>query len=87
MKKSGVTGALFASILLIIALSANAREEVTDNPDQYVLQNSNHHHLTTPAQPTDRNSHRVTAPGILDIVFVLSNALLGFLLLRKANRR
>ena len=86
MKKSGVAGALFAYILLIIALSANARDGVTDNPDQYEVQNSTHHPVTTRAQRTDRNSQRITAPGTLDIVFVVSNALLGFLLLSKANK-
>ncbi|MGB7933289.1 MAG: hypothetical protein WCH04_13875 [Gammaproteobacteria bacterium] len=85
MKKSGIVGALFASILVIIALSANALEGITDNSDQYVLQNSKHYPITTQAQRTDGNSRRVTAPGILDIVFVVSNALLGFLLLRKVN--
>jgi hypothetical protein len=85
MKKSSVVGALFASIIVIIALSANARGGVTDNPDHYRPQNSTHHPVMTQAQRTDRNSQRVTAPGTLDIVFVVSNALLGFLLLRKVN--
>jgi len=85
MKKSGVTGVLLASILVIIALSANAREGITDNPDQYMLQSSTHHPVTTREQRTDRNSPGVTAPGTLDLVFVVSNALLGFLLLRKVH--
>jgi hypothetical protein len=85
MKKSGIVGALFASILVIIALSANALEGLTDHSDQYALQDSKHYPITTQVQRTDGNSQRVTAPGILDIVFVVSNALLGFLLLRKVN--
>ena len=85
MKKSGVAGVLLIYILLIIALSANAREVITGNPDQHVLQNSKHHPVTTRSQHTDRNGQRVTVPGALDIVFVVSNALLGFLLLRKVN--
>jgi len=56
-----------------------------DNPDQYMLQNSKHHPAITRAQRTDRNSKRVTAPGTLDIVFVVTNGLLGFLLLRKVH--
>ena len=85
MKKSGIAGTLLAAILLIIALSANARDGVTENTDQYVLRNSTHHPVATRAQRTERNSQRLTAPGTLDIVFVISNALIGFLLLRKAN--
>ena len=85
MKRSSVTGALLASFLMVISLSANAREGITDNPDQYVLQNSKQHPLTVQAQGIDRNSRRVNAPGALDIVLVLSSALLGFLLLRKVN--
>ena len=85
MKRSSVTGALVASILVVISLSANAREGITDNPDQYVRQNSKHHPLTIQAQGIDRNSQRVNAPGTLDTILVISNALLGFLLLRKVN--
>lgn len=85
MKKSGITGTLLASILVIIALSANAREGITDNPDQYMLQSSTHHSVTTRMQRTDHDSQGVSAPGTLDLVFVVSNALLGFLLLRKVN--
>ena len=70
---------------MIIALSANAREGVTDNPEQYMLQSSAHHSVTTRVQRTDHNSPEVTAPGTLDLVFVASNALPGFLLLRKVN--
>jgi hypothetical protein len=85
MKKPGITGALLASILVIIALSANAREGITDNPDQYMLQGSTHHSVTTGVQRTDHDSPGVSAPGTLDLVFLVSNALLGFLLLRKVN--
>jgi len=85
MKKLKLMRALFASVFMIIGLSANALEGITDNSDQYVLQNSKHHPVTTQAQRTDSNSQRVTAPATLDIVFVVSNALLGFLLLRKVN--
>jgi hypothetical protein len=70
---------------VIIVLSANVHEGITDNPDQYMVQSSTQHPVTTRAQRTDRNSQRVTAPGTLDLVFVVSNALLGFLLLRKVN--
>jgi hypothetical protein len=85
MKRSTITGALYASILVVFSLSANAREGITDNPDQYVLQNSNNHTLTNQAQGIDRSRQRVNAPGTLDVVLVISNALLGFLLLRKVN--
>lgn len=86
MKKSGIVRALFASIFVIIALSANALEGYGDNSDQYVLQNSKQYPITTQAQRTDGNSQKVTASGTLDIVFIVSNALLGFLLLRKVNK-
>ena len=52
-----------------------------------MLQNSTHHPVTTLAQHTDGNTRKVTLPGTLDIVFVISNALLGFLLLRRLNKR
>jgi hypothetical protein len=87
VKKSGVAAVLFTGVLLIIALSANAREGFTGNPDQRVLQDSKHHPVTTRVQRTDRNSRKVAVPGTLDIVFVISNALLGFLLLRRLNKR
>ncbi|MGB7934276.1 MAG: hypothetical protein WCH04_19045 [Gammaproteobacteria bacterium] len=85
IKKSSLRGALLAAILAIIASSVNAREVITNNTDPYVLQNSTHHPFTTQAHGTDRSSQRVTAPGTLDIVFVLGTGLLGFLLLRKVN--
>jgi hypothetical protein len=85
MKKSGAACTFLACVLSVIALTANARDVVTDNPDQLVPQNSDHAQVTSRALRTDRNSQRVTVPGTLDIVFVVSNALLGFLLLRKLN--
>ncbi len=85
IKKSSLRGALLAAILAIIASSVTAREDITNTTDQYALQNSKHHPFTTQAHRTDRNSQRVTAPGTLDIVFVIGTGLLGFLLLRKVN--
>jgi hypothetical protein len=85
MKISSLRGSLFACILVIITISADAMEGIVDNNDDYLLQNNQNHQVTTQANPADRDSHKVPARSPLDIVFIVSNALLGFLLLRRAN--
>jgi hypothetical protein len=86
MKKSGLRGTVLASLLAIITLSANAGEGITGTPDQYGLHNSEHQTVMTQARHGDRNSQRATAPDTLDIVFVVSNALLGAQQLTQASQ-
>jgi|GEM_PF-2367411 len=85
MKKSGFMGTLFAGILVIIAVSVNAREGIENGTDRHLLQHNENYQVTTQATHVDRNSHGSPEQGALDLVFVVSSALLGFLLLRKVN--
>jgi hypothetical protein len=49
------------------------------------LQRDENHQVMTQAPHDDRNSHGSPERDVLDLVFVASSALLGFLLLRKVN--
>lgn len=85
MKNPGLMGALFAGILMTSALSVSAREGIENGTDNYVLQPTENHQVTSQAPHADRNSHGSPERDVLDLVFVASSALLGFLLLRKVN--
>jgi hypothetical protein len=85
MKNTGLTGTLFAGILVTITLLANAREGIDNGTGHYVLQRDENHQVMTQAPHDDRNSHGSPERDVLDLVFVASSALLGLLLLRKVN--
>jgi hypothetical protein len=85
MKKLGLRGLLFASALLIITITVNAHEGIQYVTDHYIRGNNGNHQVTTQVNHADGSSRRSHAHGGLDIVFVVSNALLGFLLLRRVN--
>ena len=85
MKKSGLLGVLFASLLLIITITVNAHEGIQYVTDHYIHGNIGNHQFTTQVSHADGSIRRSHGHGGLNIVFVVSNALLGFLLLRRAN--
>jgi hypothetical protein len=85
MKKSGLVGTLFACVLVIITLSVNAQESIQYVTDHYILGNDGNHQVATQVNHADANRDNSLGRGPLDIVFVVSNALLGFLLLRRVN--
>jgi hypothetical protein len=85
MKKSGLVGVLFASVLLIIAITVNAQDGIQYVTDHYMRGTNVNHQVTNQVNDADGSSRRSHAHNGLDIVFVVSNGLLGFLLLRRVN--
>jgi hypothetical protein len=85
MKASNVMGTLLAGSLVMATISANAMEGVVYDAEHYKPANNTSGQVTTGVDHADRNSDKIPAKGPLDIVFVVSNGLLGFFLLRKVN--
>jgi hypothetical protein len=83
MKRTRLVGTLFAGILVTVTASVDATEYVAYNMDHQIVRNS--HSQNTAAETHRRAAGRASGGGLLDIVFVVSNGLLGFVLLRRAN--
>ena len=89
MFKSISCSALFVLFIASMPLSAKAVHEpmknVTYLADNSSLEISTAGRLTPKADRISRHSHASDAK-ILDIAFVLTNAIVGFLLLRRVNK-
>jgi hypothetical protein len=87
MKISNAWGVFFACILVLTTLSVEAVESVAYLNDNLSLPRSETHQVTTNAKSASGKSRHSPAGGSLDVVFILSNALIGFLLLRRVNKK
>jgi hypothetical protein len=85
MGKSTTSAALLTIILVFGSLSVEAKETIaslTDNPSLTIGRTQ---HLTADRFDASGNHHASSANGPLDVVFLLSSGLVGYLLLRRAN--
>jgi hypothetical protein len=85
MKIPSRVGTFFACLLVIVTITAEATQDIAFASDNYVLQGRTTHQVTNEVTRANSKNHRSSAGGLLDIVFVVNNAVVGFLLLRRVN--
>ena len=86
MKRTIVWGILFSCMLGVAALSMGAFEGSAYTSAAYLAENNPTQQAPMDIDHPTAHSAQSTKRSPLDIVFVVGNALLGFLLLRKVNR-
>jgi hypothetical protein len=86
MIKSSVWRAFLIFVLACGPISARSGEVVAslDNPKLEIASTS---HVTAERDHVSASRHGSPRGGTLDIVFLLSSGLLGFLLLRRVNKK
>ena len=87
MKGSDIWRVLLAGILVVMTLSVEALESVAYLNDNLRPTSSVTHQVTTEAHSASGKSRHSPAGSPLDAVFILGNGLIGFLLLRRVNKK
>ena len=83
MERSRFSGTLFTFFLVTVTASVDA-SYIAYNMDHQVSRNSHSHPVTSETHPGAGHANR-SGGGLLELAFVVSNGVLGYVLLRRAN--